>query len=99
MYGILVWSTLAEVKPEHQPATSRKEGADMPGDSIAGGTPDEAQEASAADAVAHLAQQLDVAYLVETLCRLARVPTDVPLGFQTLMEPDDPKLVHYVQEV
>jgi acetylornithine deacetylase/succinyl-diaminopimelate desuccinylase-like protein len=99
MYGILVWSTLAEVEPEHQPATSGKEGADMPGDSIAGGTPDEAQEASAADAVAHLAQQLDVAYLVETLCRLARVPTDVPLGFQTLMEPDDPKLVHYVQEV
>src|SRR5215207_8358224 len=44
-------------------------------------------------------QHLDRAYLVETLSRLARVPTDVPLGFQTLMEPDDPKLVHYVQEV
>jgi acetylornithine deacetylase/succinyl-diaminopimelate desuccinylase-like protein len=38
-------------------------------------------------------------YLVETLSNLARVPTDVPLGFQTLMEPDDPKLVHYVQNV
>jgi acetylornithine deacetylase/succinyl-diaminopimelate desuccinylase-like protein len=42
---------------------------------------------------------LDRGYLVETLSRLARVPTDVPLGYQTLMEPDDPKLVHYVQEV
>src|SRR5215208_7695227 len=44
-------------------------------------------------------QHLDRAYLVETLSRLARVPTDVPLGWQTLMEPDDPKLVHYVQDV
>src|SRR5438270_8797779 len=42
---------------------------------------------------------LDRAYLVETLSRLARVPTDVPLGFDTLMAPDDPKLVHYVQDV
>lgn len=42
---------------------------------------------------------LDRVYLVETLSRLARVPTDVPLGFDTLIEPDDPKLVHYVQEV
>jgi acetylornithine deacetylase/succinyl-diaminopimelate desuccinylase-like protein len=42
---------------------------------------------------------LDRTYLTETLSRLARVPTDVPLGFNTLMEPDDPKLVHYVQEV
>ena len=41
----------------------------------------------------------DRQYLVETLSRLARVPTDVPLGFQTLMEPDDPKLVHYVQDI
>lgn len=40
---------------------------------------------------------LDQGYLVETLSRLAQIPTDVPLGFQTLMEPDDPKLVHYVQ--
>lgn len=43
--------------------------------------------------------QLDRQYLIETLSRLARVPTDVPLGYDTLMEPDDPKLVHYVQEV
>jgi acetylornithine deacetylase/succinyl-diaminopimelate desuccinylase-like protein len=42
---------------------------------------------------------LDVHYLVERVRELARVPTDVPLGFQTLMEPDDPKLVHYVQDV
>lgn len=42
---------------------------------------------------------LDRQYLVETLSRLAQTPTDVPLGFQTLMEPDDPKLVHYVQRV
>lgn len=48
---------------------------------------------------AFIEQHLDRAYLVETLSRLARVPTDVPLGWETLMEPDDPKLVHYVQEV
>jgi acetylornithine deacetylase/succinyl-diaminopimelate desuccinylase-like protein len=44
-------------------------------------------------------RHLDCAYLVETLSRLAQVPTDVPLGWQTLMEPDDPKLVYYVQQV
>jgi acetylornithine deacetylase/succinyl-diaminopimelate desuccinylase-like protein len=44
-------------------------------------------------------QHLDRAYLVETLSRLATVPTDVPLGYETLIEPDDPKLVYYVQEV
>jgi acetylornithine deacetylase/succinyl-diaminopimelate desuccinylase-like protein len=43
--------------------------------------------------------QLDREYLVEALRRLARVPTDVPLGYETLMEPDDPKLVHYVQGI
>jgi acetylornithine deacetylase/succinyl-diaminopimelate desuccinylase-like protein len=42
---------------------------------------------------------LDRRYLVTMLSALARVPTDVPLGFDTLMEPDDPKLVHYVQDV
>jgi acetylornithine deacetylase/succinyl-diaminopimelate desuccinylase-like protein len=51
------------------------------------------------DLSALIARHLDRAYLVETLSRLARVPTDVPLGFQTLMEPDDPKLVRYVQDV
>jgi acetylornithine deacetylase/succinyl-diaminopimelate desuccinylase-like protein len=43
--------------------------------------------------------RLDERYLVETLVRLLQVPTEVPLGANTLMEPDDPKLVHYVQEV
>ena len=42
---------------------------------------------------------LDRRFLVDTLSQLARVPTDVPLGFSTLIEPDDPKLVHYVQKV
>jgi len=45
-----------------------------------------------------IVQALDTAYLVDVASRLARVPTDVPAGYQTLMEPDDPKLVHYVQE-
>lgn len=53
----------------------------------------------AGDPLALIDRGLDRAYLVETLSTLARVPTDVPLGFQTLMEPDDPKLVHYVQNV
>ena len=44
-------------------------------------------------------QYFERSYLIEKLSQLARVPTDVPLGFETLMEPDDPKLVHYVQEV
>jgi acetylornithine deacetylase/succinyl-diaminopimelate desuccinylase-like protein len=42
---------------------------------------------------------LDRAYLVRTLAELARVPTNVDLGFDTLIEPDHPRLVHYVQEV
>jgi acetylornithine deacetylase/succinyl-diaminopimelate desuccinylase-like protein len=42
--------------------------------------------------------RLDQRYLVERLSALARVPTDVPLGYETLMEPDDPKLVRYVQQ-
>jgi acetylornithine deacetylase/succinyl-diaminopimelate desuccinylase-like protein len=64
-------------------------------------------ERSIADATGHkeedlpvfIERHLDRAYLVETLSRLAQVPTNVPLGWQTLMEPDDPKLVHYVQKV
>ena len=40
---------------------------------------------------------LDETYLINTLAELARVPTEVPLGPNTFMEPDDPKLVHYVQ--
>lgn len=46
-----------------------------------------------------VASLLDRHYLVEMLSALARVPTDVPLGYDTLMEPDDPKLVAYVQHV
>jgi acetylornithine deacetylase/succinyl-diaminopimelate desuccinylase-like protein len=42
---------------------------------------------------------VDRDYLVATASKLCRVPTNVELGRQTLMEPDDPKLVHYVQEV
>jgi acetylornithine deacetylase/succinyl-diaminopimelate desuccinylase-like protein len=40
---------------------------------------------------------VDSEYLARTLVELARVPTNVELGFDTLIEPDDPKLVHYVQ--
>lgn len=43
--------------------------------------------------------QVDEDYLVSTLSKLAKVPTTVPMGWETFMEPDDPKLVHYVQEV
>jgi acetylornithine deacetylase/succinyl-diaminopimelate desuccinylase-like protein len=51
------------------------------------------EEATAID------RRLDETYLFETLLRLMAVRTDVSLGRDTLMEPDDPKLVHYVQEV
>lgn len=54
---------------------------------------------SPAEIEALLDAHLDPHYLVDRLSALARVPTDVPLGFQTLVEPDDPKLVHYVQDV
>lgn len=36
--------------------------------------------------------------LVDLLVDLARVPSAVPLGEDTLIEPDDPILVHYVQD-
>lgn len=42
---------------------------------------------------------IDRPFLVRTLAELARVPTNVDPGFDTLIEPDDPKLVHYVQGV
>jgi acetylornithine deacetylase/succinyl-diaminopimelate desuccinylase-like protein len=42
---------------------------------------------------------LDRGYLVKTLVDLLKVDCSVPIGLQTLLEPDDPKLVHYVQEV
>ena len=47
----------------------------------------------------NLVENIDEEYLVENLRQLARVPTDVPMGLNTFIEPDDPKLVHYVQKV
>ena len=46
-----------------------------------------------------LAAKVDEGYLIDSLIELAKVPTEVPLGSETFMEPDDPKLVHYVQNV
>ena len=46
-----------------------------------------------------MAAQIDQEYLVDTLRELAQFPTEVPLGENTFIEPDDPKLVHYVQRV
>ena len=43
--------------------------------------------------------QLDMRYLIDTLVELAQAPTEVPLGPNVFMAPDDPKLVHYVQQV
>jgi|GEM_PF-346890 len=48
---------------------------------------------------ARLETCLDRDYLVRTLSRLIEVPTEVPMGPETLIEPDHPKLVHYVQRV
>jgi len=59
----------------------------------------DSDSSSAGDAQSVIEAHLDRAYLVGTLSALAKVPTDVPLGFDTLMAPDDPKLVHYVQDV
>jgi acetylornithine deacetylase/succinyl-diaminopimelate desuccinylase-like protein len=42
---------------------------------------------------------IDTSFLAAALVDLARVPTNVEPGFDTLIEPDDPKLVHYVQAV
>jgi len=51
------------------------------------------------DKVDTLLPLLDRKYLIDTLGKLIKIPTQVPLGPNTLMEPDDPKLIHYVQEV
>ena len=51
------------------------------------------------DAIPGVLERLDDNYLIRTLTRLARVPTNVPMGPETFIEPDDPKLLHYVQEV
>ena len=42
---------------------------------------------------------LDPRYLIQTLVELAQEPTDVPMGTEVFIAPDDPKLVHYVQNV
>ena len=42
---------------------------------------------------------LDEAYMVDLLLRLLKVDCTVELGPETLMEPDHPKLVNYVQNV
>ena len=46
-----------------------------------------------------LATQIDQEHLVDTLRELAQIQTKVPLGENTFIEPDDPKLVHYVQRL
>ena len=51
------------------------------------------------DEATAIAGRIDERYLTDTLVELAKVPTDVPLGPQTFIEPDHPKLVHYVQQV
>lgn len=46
-----------------------------------------------------IVERLDMRFLLDTLIDLAKVPTEVPLGPEVFMAPDDPKLVHYVQDV
>jgi acetylornithine deacetylase/succinyl-diaminopimelate desuccinylase-like protein len=46
-----------------------------------------------------MVEQLDLRYLIDTLVDIAQVPTDIPLGPNVFMAPDDPKLVHYVQHI
>lgn len=42
---------------------------------------------------------LDREFFIDVLKELIEVPTEVPLGPDTLIDPDHPKLVHYVQNV
>ncbi len=46
-----------------------------------------------------LVGSLDTRFLTETLVALAKAPADVPMGTEVFMAPDDPRLVHYVQQV
>jgi acetylornithine deacetylase/succinyl-diaminopimelate desuccinylase-like protein len=48
---------------------------------------------------AGIAELLDIPYLVSTASSLAKVPTNVPLGWDTLAPPDVDYAVHYVQNV
>ncbi len=49
--------------------------------------------------VKEIDRYLDRDYFIKILKQLIRVPTQVPLGAETFMEPDDPRLVEYVQGV
>lgn len=49
--------------------------------------------------VSFINENIDQKYLIDTLMRLLQVPTQVPLGEKTLIEPDHPKLKHFVQNV
>ena len=46
-----------------------------------------------------LLDRLDRRFMIDTLVELAQVPADVPMGHEVFIEPDDPTLVHYVQNV
>lgn len=46
-----------------------------------------------------IVDQLDQRYLLETLVELAKIPTAVPLGPEVFMQPNDPRLLRYVQQV
>jgi acetylornithine deacetylase/succinyl-diaminopimelate desuccinylase-like protein len=46
-----------------------------------------------------LVKLIDTDFLVDTTSALAKVPTEVPMGFDTLIDADHPKLVHYVQDI
>ena len=49
--------------------------------------------------ISAIVERLDMRYLIDTLVDIAQVPTDVPLGPNVFMAPNDPKLVHYVQHI
>src|SRR5690625_2814465 len=49
-------------------------------------------------AVSKNAEATDEHYRLEALRRLCRIPSAVPLGPNTLMEPDDPILLDYVRQ-
>ena len=46
-----------------------------------------------------LERHLDAGFVTRTLQELARIPTEVPDGYDTLVAADDPKLVHYTRDV
>ena len=45
---------------------------------------------STPDRLQSLTAKIDEGYLIDVLAELVKVPTEVPLGPQTFMEPDDP---------